>query len=218
MTFDFRKDPGSGNIYTLDLGITNTFPAAATSSGTLVVFAFNEPLRGNGSEATSLLSHPLSSGYGRVFGNTDRGIRIDPQQSINSFNLRTASCVPCGNIDFCARTSSRSGCHGASGSTSIAGGTTLKIQLLPTSNELSIATTDQTAEHFYNLLNSLQPGNRRNKAQIALRFQNVKNPNGSTELRGKEFTGTAFWQIPDKNPTKKVLAPLSLLEAATAFG
>ena len=70
MSFDFRKDPGSGNNYTLDLGITNSSPASGHSSGTLVGFAFDEPLSGNGSEAISLLSYnPLSSGYGRVFGN-----------------------------------------------------------------------------------------------------------------------------------------------------
>jgi hypothetical protein len=57
MTIDFPKDPGSGKTCNLDLNLTNSSPAAGPSSGTLVGFAFNEPLDGNGSEAVSLLNN-----------------------------------------------------------------------------------------------------------------------------------------------------------------
>ncbi len=219
MTFDFSKDPGNGNTYTLDLGITNTSPASGASSGTLVGFAFNEPLRGNGSEAISLLSYnPLASGYGRVFGNSNRGIRVNPQESLNISNLSTAPYAPFSNFDFCARISSRSGCHGGSGSTGIAGGTSVKVQFSLKSNDVSISTADQVAERFYSLFNSFQPGDSWNKAQIALRFQNVKKANGSKESGGEKVTGAAFWRIPNEGPTNAVPGPLPVLGAAAAFG
>lgn len=95
ISFDFRKDPGNGNTYTLDLGITNSAAASGPSSVTMVGFAFNEPPCSNGSEAISLLSYnPLSSGYGRVFGNSNRGIRVDPQESLEISNLRTSPLRP----------------------------------------------------------------------------------------------------------------------------
>lgn len=219
MSFDFRKDPGNGNTYTLDLGVTNTPPSSGPSSGTLVGFAFNEPLRGNGSEAISLLSYnPLSSGYGRVFGNTNRGIRVEPLQSLDISNLRTASYAPFSNFDFCARMSSRSGCHGASGSKGIAGGSSVKVQFSLKSNDVSITTADQVAERFYSLFNSFVPGDRWSKAQIALRFQNVKNANGKTERGGEKVTGAAVWRIPNEGPTNEVPGPLPVLGAAAAFG
>ncbi|MCP9833903.1 MULTISPECIES: hypothetical protein [unclassified Cyanobium] len=219
MSFDFRKDPGNGNTYTLDLGVTNTSPASGASSGTLVGFAFNEPLLGNGSEAISLLSYnPLSSGYGRVFGNSNRGIRVNPQESLDISNLRTAPYAPFSNFDFCARMSSRSGCHGGSGSTGITGGSSVKVQFSLKSNDASISTADQVAERFYGLFNSFEPGDRWSKAQIALRFQNVKKANGKTESGGEKVTGAAFWRIPNEGPTNEVPGPLPILGAAATFG
>ena len=219
MSFDFRKDPGSGNIYTLDLGITNSSPASGPSSGTLVGFAFNEPLSGNGSEAISLLSYnPLSSGYGRVFGNSNRGIRVDPQESLDISKLSTAPYAPFSSFDFCARMSSSSGCHGGSGSKGIAGGTNVNVQFSLKSNDASISSADQVAEHFYNLFNSFEPGDRWSKAQVALRFQNVKKANGRTERDGEKVTGAAFWRISDQSPTNDVPGPLPVLGGAAAFG
>ena len=219
MSFDFRKDPGNGNTYTLDLGVTNTSPPSGASSGSLVGFAFNEPLRGNGNEAISLLSYnPLDSGYGRVFGNSNRGIRVNPQESLDISSLRTAPYAPFSNFDFCARMSSRSGCHGGSGSTGIAGGTSVKVQFSLKSNDVSISTADQVAERFYSLFNSFQPGESWSKAQIALRFQNVKKANGSTTSSGEKVTGAAFWRIPNEGPTNEVPGPLPVLGAAAAFG
>ncbi len=219
MSFDFRKDPGNGNTYTLDLGITNTSAASGPASGTLVGFAFNEPLRSNGSEAISLLSYnPLASGYGRVFGNSNRGIRVDPQESLDISNLRTSPYAPFSNFDFCARMSSRSGCHGGSGNMGIAGGTSVNVQFSLKSNDASIATADQVAERFYSLFNSFEPGDRWSKAQIALRFQNVKKANGRTESGGEKVVGSAFWRVPNQGPTNEVPGPLPVMGAAAAFG
>lgn len=227
MSFDFRKDPGNGNTYTLDLGITNTSPASGPSSGTLVGFAFNEPLRSNGSEAISLLSYnPLDSGFGRVFGGVNnttsqqrsRGVRVNEDEWLTITGSATAPYAPFSNFDFCARMSSSNGCHGGSGSTGIGGGTTVNVQFKLQSNDSSIATADQVAERFYNLFNSFEPGDRWSKAQIALRYQNVKKANGRSESGGEKVTGAAFWRIPDEGPTNEVPGPLPILGAATAFG
>ncbi len=226
MSFDFRKDPGNSNTYTLDLGITNTSPASGASSGTLVGFAFNEPLRDNGSEAISLLSYnPLDSGFGRVFGGVNnttssqrsRGVRVDEDEWLTITGSATAPYAPFPNFDFCARMSSRSGCHGGSGSTGIAGGTSVKVQFSLKSNDVSISTADQVAEHFYSLFNAFEPGDSWSEAQIALRFQNVKKPNGKTESGGEKVTGAAFWRIPNQGPTNEVPGPLPVLGAAAAF-
>lgn len=227
MSFDFRKDPGNGNTYTLDLGITNTSPASGPSSGTLVGFAFNEPLRSNGSEAISLLSYnPLDSGFGRVFGGVNnttsqqrnRGVRVNEDEWLTITGSATAPYAPFSNFDFCARMSSSSGCHGGSGGTGIGGGSTVKVQFKLKSNDSAIATADQVAERFYNLFNAFEPGDRWSKAQIALRFQNVKKANGRTESGGEKVTGAAFWRIPDEGPTDAVPGPLPVLGAAAAFG
>ena len=227
MSFDFRKDPGNGNTYTLDLGITNTPPASGPSSGTMVGFAFNEPLRDKGSEAISLLRYnPLDSGFGRVFGGVNnttpnqrsRGVRVDEDEWLAITGSATAPYAPFANFDFCARMSSRDGCHGGSGSTGIGGGSTVNVQFQLKANDASIATADQVAERFYNLFNSFDPGDRWSKAQIALRFQNVKKPNGRTESGAEKVTGAAFWRIPDEGPTDAVPGPLPVLGAAAAFG
>ena len=227
MSFDFRKDPGNGNTYTLDLGITNTSPASGPRSGTLVGFAFNEPLRDNGSEAISLLSYnPLDSGFGRVFGGVNnatsnqrsRGVRVNEDAWLAITGSATAPYAPFSNFDFCARMRSSNGCHGGSGSTGIGGGNTVNVQFKLKSNDASIATADQVAERFYNLFNSFEPGDRWSKAQIALRFQNVKKANGKTESGGEKVTVAAFWRIPDEGPTDPVPGPLPILGAATAFG
>ncbi|MEA5443505.1 hypothetical protein [Cyanobium gracile] len=219
MSFDFRKDPGNGNTYTLDLGITNTSPASGPSSGTLVGFAFNEPLRGNDSEAISLLSYnPLSSGYGRVFGDSNRGIRVDPQKDLDISNLPTASYTPFSNFDFCARMSSSDGCHGDEASKGIGGGQTVNVQFSMKSNDSSIATADQVAERFYNLFNSFNPGDKWSKAQIALRFQDVKKANGKKEKGGEKVTGAAFWRAVDQGPVDEVPGPLPVIGGVAAFG
>lgn len=227
MSFDFRKDPGNGNTYTLDLGITNTSPASGPSSGTLVGFAFNEPLRSNGSEAISLLSYnPLDSGFGRVFGGVNnttsqqrsRGVRVNEDEWLTITGSATAPYAPFSNFDFCARMSSSNGCHGGSGSTGIGGGSTVKVQFKLQSNDSSIATADQVAERFYNLFNAFEPGDRWSKAQIALRYQNVKKANGRSESGGEKVTGAAFWRIPDEGPTDAVPGPLPVLGGAAAFG
>ncbi len=227
MSFDFRKDPGNGNTYTLDLGITNTSPASGPSSGTLVGFAFNEPLRSNGSEAISLLSYnPLDSGFGRVFGGVSnttsqqrsRGVRVNEDEWLTITGSATAPYAPFSNFDFCARMSSSNGCHGGSGSTGIGGGSTVNVQFKLQSNDSSIATADQVAERFYNLFNAFEPGDRWSKAQIALRFQNVKKANGRTESGGEKVTGAAFWRIPDEGPTDAVPGPLPVLGATAALG
>jgi hypothetical protein len=94
----------------------------------------------------------------------------------------------------------------------------VNVQFKLKSNDASIATADQVAERFYNLFNSFDPGDRWSKAQIALRFQNVKKPNGRTESGGEKVTGAAFWRIPDEGPTNEVPGPLPILGGAAAFG
>ncbi len=226
MSFDFRKDPDNGNNYILDLGITNTSPVSGPSSGTLVGFAFNEPLRNNGSEAISLQSYnPLESGFGRVFGGVNnttsrqrsRGVAVNEGDWLTITGSATAPYAPFSNFDFCARMSSSSGCHGGSGSTGITGGTTKTVQFKLKSNDATIATADQVAERFYNLFNSFEPGDNLSKAQIALRFQNVKKTNGRTESGGEKVTGAAFWRIPDQGPTEEVPGPLPVLGGAAAY-
>ena len=227
MSFDFRKDSGDGNTYTLDLGITNTSLTAGPSSGTLVGFAFNEPLRSNGSEAISLLSYnPLDSGFGRVFGGVNnttstqrsRGVRIKEDEWLSITGSATAPYAPFSNFDFCARMSSSEGCHGGSGSTGIAGGSSVKVQISLKSNDSSIATADKVAERFYNLFNSFEAGDSWSKAQIALRFQNVMKANGKKESGGEKVVGAAFWRIPNQGPANQVPGPLPVMGAAAAFG
>jgi hypothetical protein len=94
----------------------------------------------------------------------------------------------------------------------------VNVQFKLRANDTSIATADQVAERFYNLFNSFDPGDRLSKAQIALRFQNTRKPNGKTESGGEKVTGAAFWRIPDEGPTNEVPGPLPVLGAAAAFG
>jgi hypothetical protein len=111
-----------------------------------------------------------------------------------------------------------SGCHGGLGRTGIAGGTNVKNQIPQKSNDTSLSTADQIAERFHDLFNSFVSGDRWNKAQIALRFQNHRTASGRTESGGEMFTGTAFWRLPDQSPTCEVPGPLPVLGRAAAKG
>jgi hypothetical protein len=223
MSFDFVKDSGTGNTYTLNLGITNTSPPSGRTSGTLVGFAFNEPLRRNSyREAISLTRYnPLTSGFGRVFGGTT-GVVANPSAnldtSLNITSLPTAPYAPFSDFDFCARKSSSAGCHGNSASDGIAGGTTVNVQFRLLSNLSSISTADLVAERFYNLFNSFDPSQSLNKAQIALRFQGVTNTNGQSVTTGEKVTGAAIWRSTGQAPTDQVPGPLPILGGAAAFG
>ncbi len=228
MTFRFTADPLQSNTYVLDLDIKNTSPLTGPGSGTLVAFAFNEPLiSGSNKEAASLLRYnPLSSGFGRVFGNRTSGIEAKPaadlKDSLNITNLRTAPYAPFSNFDFCARVSSSAGCHGGSGNKGIKGGESVQVQFQLQANSSSgLATVGQVAESFYNLFEKVP--SKLSDAQIALRFQDVriqdsKKPDGKKVDYGEKVTAyRTSWRLPDQGPTDDVPGPLPILGAAASF-
>lgn len=233
LSFDFTKNPLEPNTYTLNLGIANTSPASGKSSGTLVGFAFNEPLKSDKkSEAISLLRYnPLVSGFDRVFGGINRPNRTERNQGAifskdNELPLSgssTAPYAPFANFDFCARKSSTSGCHGQSGSNGIAGGDSENVEFRLKSNDSNITTAAQVAESFYNLFHQYTPtGNNWSDAQIALRFQKVMVTNSKGKLieakSGEKVTGIARWRVVDQGPMEEVPGPLPVMGGIAAFG
>ena len=234
LSFDFKVNPNDSNTYLLDLGISNTSPASGKSSGTLVGFAFNEPLKSdNKSEAISLLRYnPLISGYERVFGGINnptqnqrnRGVLYAKDNNLTLTGTSTAPYAPFSPFDFCARVSSSSGCHGGSGDKGIKGGKDVQVQFTLKSNDPNIATADQVAERFFNLFNQYTPtGSNWNDAQIALRFQDVTtgfNRKGKPVISkdGDKVTGFAKWRVIDEGPVDEVPGPLPVAGGIAAFG
>ncbi|WP_159818661.1 hypothetical protein [Cyanobium sp. Copco_Reservoir_LC18] len=234
LSFDFKVNPSDPSTYLLDLGISNTSPASGKSSGTLVGFAFNEPLKSdNKSEAISLLGYnPLVSGYERVFGGINnptstqrsRGVRFVEGNTRTLTGNSLAPYEPFAPFDFCARVSSSSGCHGGSGDEGIGGQKSVQVQFTLKSNDPNIATADQVAERFFNLFNQYTPtGNNWKDAQIALRFQDV---NTGLDRKGKpvmskdgdKVTGFAKWRVIDEGPVDQVPGPLPVAGGIVAFG
>jgi hypothetical protein len=233
LSFDFKVNPTDPSTYLLDLGIANTSPASGKSSGTLVGFAFNEPLKTDNTEAISLLRYdPLASGYERVFGGINNPTRSERNQGVlfvkgnDKFftGSSTAPYAPFSNFDFCARVRSSRGCHGGSGAEGIDGGEAVKVQFTLKSNDASIATADQVAERFYNLFNDYTPtGDNWKEAQIALRFQDVTigfNKIGKPvkSKDGEKVTGFAKWRVIDEGPVDEVPGPLPVAGGIVAFG
>jgi hypothetical protein len=231
LSFDFKKDPIKANTYILDLGIANTSPASGKSSGTLAGFAFNEPLKSDKKEAISLLEYnPLTSGFGQVFGGInnptkkqrDEGFPVNEDSWLKVSGSSTAPYAPFSSFDFCARKTSKSGCHGGTGSQGIVGGKTANVQFLLKSNDSNITTADQVAESFYNLFNSYTPtGNNWSDAQIALRYQKVitsDKKGAKPTSNGEKVTGIAKWRVVDEGPGDEVPGPLPVMGGIAAFG
>ena len=82
----------------MSLGITNASSGPGPTSGTLVGFAFKEPLLNNGTEAISLTRYnPLASVLSLVIGGTtgviaNPGVNLDTALTIN--NLSRAPYAP----------------------------------------------------------------------------------------------------------------------------
>jgi hypothetical protein len=90
--------PVTGVKGKMSLGITNASSASGPTSGTLVGFAFKEPLLNNGTEAISLTRYnPLASVFGLVIGGTtgviaNHGANFDTALTIT--NLSPAPYAP----------------------------------------------------------------------------------------------------------------------------
>ncbi len=90
--------PCTGVTGKTNLGITNSSSASWLTSGTLVGFAFKEPLLNHGTEASSLTRYnPPASVFGLVIGGTT-GVIANPganlDTALNITNLSPAPYAP----------------------------------------------------------------------------------------------------------------------------
>ncbi len=189
MTFNFTK--GTGNEYTLDLGITNTTPTPGLPTGTLVGFAFNLPGESTNPDGIEIKGYDsLTSSFTKSFYDA----QLQPYSS---------------SFSFCGHSTGNGNCTGGNPTAGLADGASANVRFELASNIPTIDTAEEVASSFYNLFSSWTPSASQNSPQVVLRFQQV-NPGGSDKVGG-------IPKKPPQAPPDKVPGPVPILGAATAF-